>query len=122
MDQDPSQIPPGNFCYRVYPLRDGEVLSTDIANFGSTLREYSYCIGFKEVLCPYWQRTNYGTIKCLYNNYEILDSDRDGSIEKLSEKIGSEAAKDFPTDWALSDEIKICGINEDVDDPWNYDS
>jgi hypothetical protein len=122
MSEDTTKIPPGNYCYRVYPLRNGEILSHDLAKFGRSLREYSYNKGFKEMLCPYWQRTNYGTIKCLFTKTECLDTTQDNSLELLVSVIGEKAAHEFPTNWRLEDEIKICGINEDQDDPWAYDT
>lgn len=125
MLKDPSIIPPGPFCYRVYPLRPGETLSTDIDQFGRSLREYAYHQGYnKEVLCPYWQRTEYGTVKCLFMGKEVLDEehyDFKEAFTLLSAKIGEQAARDFPQGWALPDEIKICGVGEDEDDPWAYD-
>lgn len=75
MMNDPSKILPGEFCYRIYPLKPGEILSTDASQFGRNLREYPYHPGFKEVLCPYWQRTDYGTVKCLFMETEVLDEE-----------------------------------------------
>lgn len=125
MKKDPSKIPPGRFCYRVYPLRPGEVLVNDISRFGKELREFSYRPGFKEVLCPYWQRTEYGTIKCSFTNKEVLDSEcrnLEESITLLAIYLDSEEqARTFPRSWELADEIKICGVNEDEDDLWSYD-
>ncbi|MCL2831115.1 MAG: hypothetical protein FWD77_10365 [Betaproteobacteria bacterium] len=122
MLKDTSKIPPGEYCYRVYPLKPGETLSRDIDQFGRSLREYSYHPGFKEVLCPYWQRTDYGTVKCLFLDREVLDDDDKQALVLLAAKIGKDAARDFPRDWALSDEIKICAVGEDQDDPWAYDA
>jgi len=122
MLKDPSKIPPGDFCYRVYPLKPGEILSKDLSQFGRSLREYSYCRGFKEVLCPYWQSTDYGTVKCLFLEREELDELSRQAFALLTAKIGEDAARDFPRGWALSDEIKICGVNEDQDDPRAYDA
>ncbi|GHU33645.1 hypothetical protein FACS189497_15340 [Betaproteobacteria bacterium] len=124
MLKDPSKIPPGSFCYRVYPLKPGEVLSKDIDQFGRSLREYSYRPGFKEVLCPYWQRTDYGTVKCLFMGREVLDEEHYGyeqALALLAAKIGEDAARNFPRGWTLPDEQKICGVNEDQDDPWEFD-
>lgn len=122
--KDPASIPPGEYCYRVYPIREGEKLSTNAEEFGKSLREYSYKAGlYKQVLCPYWQRTDYGTLKCLYMNKEVLDQSRNTkqAFDLLATKIGKEAASNFPISLALSDEIKVCGVNEDKEDPWGYD-
>jgi hypothetical protein len=125
MLKDSSKIPPGHYCYRVYPLKPDEILSSDIKQFGRSLREYSYRPGFKEVLCPYWQRTDYGTVKCLFMEREVLDDeyyDSEQALALLAAKIGEDAARDFPRDWSLTDEIKICDFDEDQDDPWAYDT
>ncbi len=121
MDKGPFRIPPGEYCYRVEPIREGEVLSREISRFGKDLREYSYCKGYKSVLCPYWRRTDYGTVRCEYLDREVLDdesADPRVSLKLLAERIGEEAARDFPRDWKLADEIKICGVNEDDEDHW----
>ncbi|HET8701900.1 MAG TPA: hypothetical protein VFL97_09570, partial [Nitrococcus sp.] len=81
--------------------------------------------GYKEVLCPYWQRTENGTIRCVFTDLEVLDDesqDAEESLSLLATHLGSkERANAFPRNWALADEIKVCGINEDKDDPWAYD-
>ena len=56
----------GNHCYRVVELEEGEELSHDIERFGKDLRGFSYRTGLKEVLCPYWQKTDYGVVRCEY--------------------------------------------------------
>ena len=121
--KDESVIPPGEHCYRVYPIRDGEVLSWDHDRFGKDLREFSYGPGFKEVLCPYWRRTEYGTVKCEFLGMEVLDNeinDHNESVALLAKRIGLEAAQQFPAS-LLADEIKECDIRYDEDDPWCYD-
>ena len=40
--RDATQIPPGENCYRVVELIEGEVLSEEIERFGKDLREFSY--------------------------------------------------------------------------------
>jgi hypothetical protein len=110
--KDDSVIPAGDYCYQLVPLVEGEVLSDDIERFGKDLREYRFNQYDKEVLCPYWQRTDYGMIVCEYLGVQNLDEDdptaRDraiahfGSVEAMSQACGSAF---------LQDEIKICGIN-----------
>ena len=116
---DPSKIPPGPFCYRVLPVREGEVLSADIAQYGRGLREFAYGPGYKAMLCPYWQRTDHGTVKCLFVGAEVLDEapGYPQSRALLAARIGRQAAESFPTCSTLEDEIKICGMREDEDDP-----
>lgn len=126
MDKDLSRIPPGEFCYRIYPLREGEILVDDPMRFGKDLREFSYRPGFKEVLCPYWQRTDYGTVRCHFTEKEVLDEEThsyEEAVALLAARLESwQKAREFLRGWALPDEIKICGVNEDKDDPWAYDA
>lgn len=111
---DLSLIPPGNYCYRVVDLKPGEVLSQDIDRFGRELREFSYNKGRKEILCPYWYRTEYGMVQCRYLNVETLDDDDPEAKSKALAHFGGEKAfeeANHPS--LLYDEIKICGINEE---------
>ena len=115
---DTSVIPPGRYCYRVIKIQDGEVLSREIEKFGRELREFPYWRNYKEVLCVYWQRTDYGTVRCNFLDQEFIDED-----EKAHEKIIAcfgvpDALNKFRHSWALPDEIKICGIREDEDTEW----
>jgi len=121
MMKDPSKIPPGENCYRLYPLRDGEELIQDVSLFGRSLREFPFLPGWKEVLCPYWQLTDYGTIKCLFLDQEFLNEDHEDSFSLLSEKFGDAFVQNYPRSWMLLDEIKICGINKDKEDPCAYE-
>lgn len=63
MKKDKSVIPPGEFCYRVVRLGAGESISDDIERFGRDLREFRYHGAYKEVLCPYWIRTERDTVR-----------------------------------------------------------
>lgn len=114
-----SLIPPGGFCYRIAKIRNGEVVSKDIAKFGKELREYRYRGNYKEILCPYWQRTEYGTVRCNFLDKEFIDDEDDKAQEKIAEHFAiSGANKNYGYSWALSDEIKICGISEYEDTEW----
>jgi hypothetical protein len=105
-------------------LRDGEVLSTDRQEFGRSLREFPYLPGWKEVLCPYWQRTDHGTVKCLFTGAEVFDDtlDADHAVALSTGRLGKAKASELRWHWALPDEVKICAVNEDQDDPWAYDT
>lgn len=111
---DTSVIPFGDYCYRIVQIRPDEVISTDIDRFGKDLREYRYHGNTKEILCPYWHRTDYGTVQCKFLNIEIFDED-----EPKSKKMVIEHFQDTSTiemigySYLLSDEIKICNINCD---------
>lgn len=109
--KDTSIIPAGLYCYKVVRLKDGEILSRDIKCFGKDLREYPYRDGWKEVLCPYWYRTEYGMIRCDFLEIESLDEGDDGAKSKAIAHYGS--LEDFnkvnvPTD--LYDECKKCKV------------
>ncbi|MEW5886822.1 MAG: hypothetical protein AB1735_09005 [Pseudomonadota bacterium] len=116
---DASLIPPGEYCYRVVKIREGEILSKDINKFGRELREFSYNGAYKEVLCPYWNRTEYGTVRCDFLDKEFVDDEDSNAIGKIIAHFGSsDAPEKFGRSWALSDEIKICGVREDEDGEW----
>lgn len=116
---DDSVIPPGDHCYRVVKIREGEILNGDINQFGKELREYRYHGNYKEVLCPYWQRTDYGTVRCNFLDKEVVDDEDLEAREKIMKHFGiSNPGEKFDFSWALPDEIKICGINEDENMEW----
>ena len=115
--KDSSRIPAGQFCYRIVPLQPGEVLSTEINRFGKELREYSFAPGYKEVLCPYWQRTDHGTVRCDYLHQEYLD-DTEPCAKQRAKAHDPRLASIGPSSY-LTDEIKICKVKteEDADLP-----
>lgn len=117
MPKDPRLIPAGAYCYRVVGLRDGEELPTDFGRFGNDLREAGYHRGRKRVLCPYWQVTDHGTIRCDYLDLEVLDeSDRDAR-RQVAEHFGTgKAAFRIGTCCLLADEVKVCEINVEDED------
>jgi len=110
---DKSLIPPGPYCYWIKEIQDQEILGTDIEYFGKDLREYPYAGNYKEILCPYYHRTDYGTVRCEYVDEEYLDGLDDQAAEKIIQHFGTDKVlkERFPYDDYLSDEIKICGIN-----------
>ena len=71
-------------------LREGEVLCLDLERFGKDVREYVYHKGTKEVLCPYWHKTDYGMVRCHYLGVESLMEDEEGAREKAILHYGSE--------------------------------
>jgi hypothetical protein len=116
MEKDPSLIPSGGHCYQVVRLQPGETLSDEIDRFGKDLREFSYHPGYKEVLCPYWTRTDYGTVRCEFLNREVLDEVPQARLKVQAHFGVTDAASLFDSDWALPDEIKRCGHREDEND------
>jgi hypothetical protein len=61
-----SIIPPGCFCYRIKRIQGDEKLNDNIDRFGKDLREFRYHGEYKEILCPYWRLTDYGTVIRLF--------------------------------------------------------
>ncbi len=111
---DTSVIPSGDYCYRVVDIREGEILIEDPNRFGKELRQYRYHGNDKQVLCPYWQRTDYGTVRCNFLDKEIIDDEDLAAENKIMEYFNiSDPRAKFESSWMLADEIKICGINED---------
>lgn len=116
---DNTLIPSGGFCYRVVKIQDGEIMRDDREAFGRTLREFTYHAPYKAVLCPYWQRTAYGTVRCEFLNREYIDDERANAIAEMIAYFGDpNAPSRFQHSWALPDEIKICGEREDEDTEW----
>jgi hypothetical protein len=114
---DPSLIPPGEFCYRIVEIQLGEILSKDAERFGRDLREFRYDSFTKEVLCPYWQRSEYGTIRCEFLGREVVDEDDPDAIEKIAAHFGTSAVPaEIGYNWELADESKICDIRLDEED------
>ena len=48
---------------------------------------------YKQVLCPYWQRTEYGTVRCDFLGREFIDDEDAGAIEKIINHFKSAEAK-----------------------------
>ncbi len=114
---DKSVIPPGGYCYRVEALLANEHLDNDIRRYGRDLRIFSYRPGSKSILCPYWWKTAYGTTVCRYLGKETFDASEDLDMELVHRFFGNtDPFNLFVQDWALPDEIKICGIHEEEPD------
>lgn len=111
--KDTSVIPLGEDCYKLVPIQTGEVMHDDPEEYGKQLREYTYLGNLKQVLCPYWHKTDYGMVQCRFLEIEGLIEDEDGAWEKAVHHFGSSEAL-FKANQAtlLFDEIKYCGINE----------
>ena len=111
--KDESVIPTGPFCYSIVPIVEGEILSDDIERFGKELREFRYHGDTKEVLCPYWRRTDYGTVICDFLHKEVYDEENEDARALIEAKFGkSEPGDKIGHSWALPDELKICGIHD----------
>ena len=112
---DSTLIPDGPYCYRLERKEDG-FENGDVSRYGMELREFSHHGPWKAILCPYWQRTAHGTIRCEYIGQECLDEDdreaRDKSIRHFT-SLGLEPC--LSLSW-LADECKICGVRGEVPD------
>jgi hypothetical protein len=64
--------------------------------------------GEKIVLCPYWQSTDYGTVKCGYQNREV-EGNGMGDSNLAIAKLGYEAASKLQSLTLLADMQKECG-------------
>ena len=73
----------------------------------------------RTVLCPYWQRTDYGTVRCNFLDKEVVDEEDSEAREKIMKYFGiSNPEEKFAFSWALPDEVKICGIKENEIMEW----
>jgi hypothetical protein len=119
VNKDTTVIPPGGYCYRVVRLRPNEILSEDVERFKKNLREYLFTPGWKEVLCPYWLRTDYGMVRCDFLEVESLDEDDPNAMEKALKHFSSEDAFRKANRYSLLyDEIKICDVRIDEAEEW----
>ncbi|WP_139800689.1 hypothetical protein [Geothermobacter hydrogeniphilus] len=112
MAKDKSIIPYGDFGYTVTMIKHDKILSDDIDRFGKSLREFRYHEGYKEVLCPYWRRSDYGTVKCEYLDVEVIDSEDFNAWDKIKSHFSiDDPSRLFERSHRLPDEIKICDLN-----------
>ena len=119
---DRSVIPSGEDCYQIVRILPGEVLSETVDRYGKELREFRFDKWHKQVLCPYWRRSDYGTVRCEYLDKEVIDEDDFDALAKIRQRFQCEdPATRFDHSWELSDEIKICGIHQDADDAASRD-
>jgi hypothetical protein len=115
MTHDRSLIPPGGLCYQVVDLEPGETLSDDWDRFGLDLREFKYGERAKQVLCPYWTKTHHGTVRCEWLDLEVHDDNADFETSRALSRahFGEvEVYRRVKYSLLLSDEIKICDINQ----------
>lgn len=119
MAKDTSVIPSGGFCYRVVRIAEDDVLGTDVSRLGKELREFRHHGDYKAVLCPYWQRTDYRTVRCTYLDVEVVDEDDPDARQRIVNHFGSAASLErIGRSWSLADELKICGVRDDEDADW----
>lgn len=115
--RDVSPIPPGKYCYRVVPRDPGDTFDGGVDRYGMELREYSFGSDRKQVACPHWWRTEYGTVQCRLLDFECADEFEPHFKEKIQQHFG--VSYEQTTLWIcdLADEFKVCEINmEEPDD------
>lgn len=106
-NRDTQFIPTGKFCYRVEPLAES-LLHPSSSEVGGQVREAKFGDREKMVLCPYWIRTEHGTVRCEYLNSEV-EGMVSGDYELSVEHYGVEKAAQI--EWSLlSDMIKVCQV------------
>lgn len=72
-----------------------------------------YNASVKVVWCPYFERSGYGTVRCLFLQREavVFGNDREDIAPKLMNRFGTPDAFDwFEEDSPLGDRIKVCGL------------
>jgi len=118
-NRDVSPIPPGRYCYRVVPRETGDVFNEPSLRYGMELREYSWEHDRKQVACPHWWRTGYGTVQCRLLDFECADEWEPQFMAKIEQHFGTRYAETKLWMCDLADEFKVCEINmeePDIDD------
>lgn len=104
--------PEGQYCYRIEPHEANESLPDVDDRFGQRIRVARYQEGYKIICCPYWQTTDYGTVRCLFLDQEFIDSQDGEALEKVQSRfLLTESVNWFDINLSLDDKMKICGVN-----------
>ena len=74
------------------------------------------------VLCPYWRRTEHGTVRCEYLGQEFLDEYDPDAREKSIRHFAALSIEPCLAHSWLYDEWKICGVREDSMDDTDDES
>ncbi len=125
-DDEHPEVPVGEYCYAWSDPAPGEVLETqDPARFGREQRIVEGWGGRKRTLCPHWQRTDYGTVRCSLLDYEVLRTDLD-YFEHKARAIAHFGQASFDAhlmhNSEFEDEIKVCKFRlEDPDEETEND-
>ena len=108
---DQAPIPIGEYCYRV-------IWNAGREPQGPREVWFHRSHGSIAVRCPYWRRTDQATVCCDYLGVEHADEAAHEWMERLASRFGSlvEAMKHIERS-LLYDEIKICAIHVEDDDP-----
>lgn len=116
MSKDPTKIPKGEYCYSRVAIQNNELTNGSYERFGYEVREVKTKDNDKIVLCPYWVRTEYGTIRCNFLNEEFIDDDLNYkyALDLRVKHFGSlTKAETYKTHPLFTDNIKICKLNLD---------
>ncbi|HPK01179.1 MAG TPA: hypothetical protein PLS90_01855 [Candidatus Sumerlaeota bacterium] len=110
------QIPQGDYCYESH-IPGGEDNDPELAaclKDGETLNAAYFVLWVekhKERNCPYWEATDYGTVKCHYLEEEALGLDEE-DYEKALAQFGSEEelARNCTDNFCLADACRSCRL------------
>jgi hypothetical protein len=111
-------VPPGGHCYRLTVIAKEEAVPKDLSRYGFELREYSSS-GLKFSLCPHWNFTEHGTVRCELLDVEVLSESEAFyvALAKATAHFGElEVDAKVGRSSSLADEVKICKINLDEPD------
>ena len=114
----PLLIPAGHFCYRVLPSEVTPIIKMDSPRLGRDMREAATRThGERVVLCPYWERTDYGTVRCGYQNREVAGIGKNDSMLAM-DKLGFEESRKLQSMTLLADMQKECGVRTEGHTWW----
>lgn len=76
-----------------------------------------YCYFNSKTYCPFFKKTDHGTIRCDYLNLEGVDYNQEDNYDLALQYFGSddELEKQAPLQF-LWDAVKECNENDDIDE------
>ena len=109
----PLLIPKGDFCYKYEKSEEKYEVMMNSSDFGKSAYRKANTIlaGEIVVVCPYWEKTDNGTVICHKLEYEVMGwhaIDRELAVQRL----GEDAAYKLPSMSNLGDMLKICDLRK----------
>jgi hypothetical protein len=111
----PLLIPSGHFCYRTVPSDGNEQLGPSSPLLGRDFREAKWTRYEKMILCPYWEHTDHGTVRCEYLKREELAWQSDEHHLAVAH-FGKEVVSRMETQSDLADMLKECDVRPEGPD------
>ena len=108
----PLLIPSGDFCYRAVPSDGNEQVGLSSPRLGRDFRDATWYAGDKVVLCPYWEHTDHGTVRCEYLKREELTWQSDEHHLAVAQ-FGKEVVSHMETQSHLAEMLKVCDVKPD---------